>query len=40
MSRELWKFFLKKYRKGNGAWWALSYTWLHWQFLRQKREER
>lgn len=31
---ELWHFFRKKLRKGNGVWWALTYTWSHWKWMR------
>ncbi|MEU9795042.1 hypothetical protein AB0E27_31380 [Streptomyces sparsogenes] len=36
---ELWRFFWKKHRKGNGVWWALAYTWDRWQWLRQERKQ-
>lgn len=43
MARELWElwlFFCKKLRKGNGVWWALGYTRFRWQWLRfQARHE-
>lgn len=37
MAEELWKFFLKKLRKGNGVWWALLYTKDHRAWLRLNR---
>lgn len=40
MVRELWKFFVKKLRKRNGLWWALSYTYSRWQYLRLLDSER
>lgn len=24
---KIWRTFKRKYRKGNGVWWALVYTW-------------
>jgi hypothetical protein len=37
--RELWSFFRRKLRKGNGARWALSYTLWHYRWLRIKSDE-
>lgn len=34
MARELYSFFRRKLRKGNGVWWALAYTFRQWQWLR------
>lgn len=40
MSGELWYFFRKKLRKGNGIWWALAYTWDHYRWLRIERNPK
>jgi len=35
---ELWSFFRRKLRKGNGVWWALAYTWDHYLWVRRNRK--
>lgn len=40
MVNELRRFFLKKYRKGNGVRWALAYTWDHYRWLRIERDPK
>lgn len=46
MIKELWRFFLKKYRKEDGirrlypqhVWWALAYTRDQYRWLRIERD--